>query len=500
MKILIAVLTVLITPYSAHSKPLDHLVLMVFDQMRPDYIDRFNLKNFKRLRDQGVNYPSAYVGHLAAETIVSHAVISTGVYPRELPWQDEAMFDLKGILGEPGALLKISSLPLEYLWKLMRTLPREKFLAANLKEKFPGTKVFGVGEKSHAAAELASPFADGVITFSKNEGICRPNGINVPKYITSNERFTVECKDPYGTEHSFSPLDGSHFVPGSDPYHQGGDIWVTDVALELMDRENWSGLMLTFGGIDKLGHVLGDVDGPLPRSYTPKYSFEEIVRLADTQLGRVIDALEKKNLLSRTLIVITADHGAQADTSYLGNDLKPHGGNSDIKGDKRTAQPFWIERLLKEADLSLVWQDTFIRAWLSAHAGAEEATRAWHAMSEISGIEEIYKLTQRVKGGFHYKKIFSQLSKFSKQEQDWGKAHNQELVDTMAAAGAPHLIGLLGNGYGFDLLGDHGGAQEKGQRIPMIFYNPGFRPRIEKRALKLAQVKVEVLRLIRGTK
>jgi hypothetical protein len=28
----------------------DHLVVMVFDQMRPDYIDRFDLKHFKRLR------------------------------------------------------------------------------------------------------------------------------------------------------------------------------------------------------------------------------------------------------------------------------------------------------------------------------------------------------------------------------------------------------------------------------------------------------------------
>ena len=27
-----------------------HLVFMVFDQMRPDYIERFNLKNFKRLQ------------------------------------------------------------------------------------------------------------------------------------------------------------------------------------------------------------------------------------------------------------------------------------------------------------------------------------------------------------------------------------------------------------------------------------------------------------------
>jgi predicted AlkP superfamily pyrophosphatase or phosphodiesterase len=40
----------------------DHVVVMVFDQMRPDYIDRFNLENFKRLRSSSRNYPEAYVG------------------------------------------------------------------------------------------------------------------------------------------------------------------------------------------------------------------------------------------------------------------------------------------------------------------------------------------------------------------------------------------------------------------------------------------------------
>src|SRR5688572_29031022 len=81
----------------------DRVVIMVFDQMRPDYIDRFNLEHFKRLRAAARHYPDAYIGHLASQTIVSHLVIPTGMAPRELPWQDDAFIDVAGVLGKPGA-------------------------------------------------------------------------------------------------------------------------------------------------------------------------------------------------------------------------------------------------------------------------------------------------------------------------------------------------------------------------------------------------------------
>ena len=71
----------------------DHLVVMVFDQMRPDYIDRFNLEHFKRLRTSSRHYPEAYVGHLASQTIVSHLVIPTGLPPKGLPWLEDVLFD-----------------------------------------------------------------------------------------------------------------------------------------------------------------------------------------------------------------------------------------------------------------------------------------------------------------------------------------------------------------------------------------------------------------------
>ena len=53
-------------------------------------------------------------------------------------------------------------------------------------------------------------------------------------------------------------------MPGVDPEHLGGDVWVTDVAFEVMDNEDWSGLLLTYGGIDKAGHMWGGLNDVPP--------------------------------------------------------------------------------------------------------------------------------------------------------------------------------------------------------------------------------------------
>ena len=96
-------------PLARRAAP-DHLVFMVFDQMRPDYVDRFGLENFKRLRASSRHYPDAYVGHLASQTVVAHVVMPTGLPPRALPWVDEAFVDEAGTLGKPGAAYKTGEL------------------------------------------------------------------------------------------------------------------------------------------------------------------------------------------------------------------------------------------------------------------------------------------------------------------------------------------------------------------------------------------------------
>ena len=124
------------TPPPSSATP-DRVVIMVFDQMRPDYIDRFNLEHFKRLRATARNYPDAYIGHLAAQTIVSHLVIPTGMAPRELPWQDDAFIDVAGVLGKPGGAYDADELSREQVWQFLERIPRERFLPARIHDALP---------------------------------------------------------------------------------------------------------------------------------------------------------------------------------------------------------------------------------------------------------------------------------------------------------------------------------------------------------------------------
>ena len=65
------------------------VVQIVLDQLRPEFIDAFHMKNVKRLMRGGAAYPNAYLGHMASETVVSHNVMTSGMLPKHMGWSDE---------------------------------------------------------------------------------------------------------------------------------------------------------------------------------------------------------------------------------------------------------------------------------------------------------------------------------------------------------------------------------------------------------------------------
>ena len=61
------------------------------------------------------------------------------------------------------------------------------------------------------------------------------------------------------------------------------------------------------------------------------------------------------------------------------------------------------------------------------------------------------------------------------REFAWHQKHSQEIVDTQAAPYGPDVIGLLADDTSYGVKGDHGGAQESVQRIPIVFYGAGVK-------------------------
>jgi hypothetical protein len=472
---------------------IDRVMILVFDQMRPDYIDRFDLPNFKRVRAASRYYPEAYVGHMGSQTVVSHLVISTGRLPRELPWQDNVMVDRPGRLGKPGAVYDTGRLTREQYWRLLDPLPQNTYLPFRLREK-TGRGVFAIGEKDYSTTLLGTPAAAAIVTLTKNGTSCAPSGMNVPAYIVENPRYTVDCSDSYGTGlPTIYALDGAHYVPGPDPGHAGGDVWAADVALEVLAREEWSGLFLTFGGIDKIGHMLGEQDDRGLQSVSTPYRLRDITRIADAQLGRLLDALEQRQLLRRTLLVITSDHGAQRNQYYMGNNKY----QSCCGFENNTSPiepPYWIEHLKQLGALTTTYQDTSIKVWLRG-AGQDEASVV-SGLADIPGISEVYALRPDG-GGWAYKPVVSRLEQHGARFQRWARAHSQDLVNTMAAIDSPHLVALLGDGYGFGRIGDHGGAQERVQRIPLMILVPGERGSVRPEAMRLTDISREIARIMK---
>ena len=149
-------------------------VLIVVDQMRPDYLTRF-APLFKgglhRLLDSGAVYLNAYHEHAATETAVGHSAISTGCYPAHNGIVGNEIYDrateravyscedsAATILGHEGLSGRSPK------WLMAETL------GDRLKEYSTQSKVFSVALKDRAAILMGGHRADGAYWFDTKSG------------------------------------------------------------------------------------------------------------------------------------------------------------------------------------------------------------------------------------------------------------------------------------------------------------------------------------------
>jgi len=286
---------------SARAKKPTRVLIVLFDQMRPEYADRFGMQNFKSLRDRGTNFQDAILGYMGSETVISHNVIVSGQLPKNMGWVDEAYRDREMVLGsDPNAMWETGAMGLTEFGKIIEHEGYPK-LADYLHSTFPGTKFISVGQKAYAIDSATAPSGDIGVRMSGRGAATTcpllggrwrsPSGKNVPAYLTEPTcgRFYInsETSNDYGTLDDFPswiyPEDGDRFFPGYNPEHLGGDTWVADAAMMMMEREPWSGMFVSLGGIDKAGHMWGadqDVQTP-PGSEDYQTHVEAAAKIAE---------------------------------------------------------------------------------------------------------------------------------------------------------------------------------------------------------------------------
>jgi hypothetical protein len=476
----------LVLSQACWADPPKRAMVLVFDQMRAEYIDRFDLQNFKRAQTMGLNFDNGYVGHLESNTIISHPVITTGKLPKNLPWSSQVMKDETGRLGPEGLFYTPFKLTKDEWLSLLMETSGPSSLVSRVKEVNSGP-AFAVCQKKYAAYTYGGPYCDTIICLGNvmKKGPLKDHhaidGENIPHYISQpvGNRFYLEGVNKWGSEVERYGLKGSGYVTGADPYRPGGDVWVGDVVEKVMDNEpDWSVILASFGAIDKVSHVLAEHDGPTKSAWAVEHgiNLENTLHKADRELGRILDRLDSRGLLDETVIFITADHGGQNSSKFLGR-FRPGKHQADSYYGKAANFDFTddpppvLAPLLKTGKLQAAAMDTLFLLW-AEDLTDDELKIFEKEIPQIPGVSEAYRLVLKNRQ-YSYERFY-RSPQLKKRELQWANQHHEKLANSLAADSGPEFVATLFDNTGYAMIGAHGGAQELVQRIPMIVISPNL--------------------------
>ena len=370
--ILLAALAILATGFVAegNSQALKspRLILQItVDQLRGDFLaryrDRLGKGGFRYLLDSGTVYSNAHHRHANTETIVGHATLATGADPAVHGMVGNVWFDRTSgeltyniedarypVLGKGSGVDKKTEI--DPTQKTARSDGRSpsRILVSTFSDElmlhYGGKpKVFGVSVKDRGAVSMAGHTGK-AFWFSKKSGefiTSRFYYERYPRWVAdwnagnpadkfagaswkllhdqSTYLFGKADDRPYETKlpgygrtfpHPFGDRKGKYFTTllTISPV---GDELTLEFAKSLITNENLGGdatpdyLSVSFSSTDYVGHVFG------PSSLE---SEDNILRL-DRTLADLFRFVDAQVGLDKTLIVLSADHGAPEAPGYL---------------------------------------------------------------------------------------------------------------------------------------------------------------------------------------
>jgi hypothetical protein len=497
---------------AAPTRP-SRVLIIVLDQMRPDYVERFDMENVAAVMAGGVNFHRAILGHMAAETVISHNVMTSGMFPKHMGWSNEVLRDADDVFGAAeGEYVVTSSMGCGQFAQLVEHEGYPK-LGDYLDQIDPSgdARFVAIGQKTTASCNAGQP-ADGndivvragsAATLDCDEdGTSErwrpPAGVNVPSYIaTPCGRYYVNVTPTYGTATTapawMYPLDGDRFAIGTSTDHVGGDIWTADAAIDVMRNEpDWDGMLVSLPSIDKMGHMWGTgADDPGPSGIGDDvYDFAhlpKVAEIADEQVGRLMQELEARGILDETLVVLTADHAGQTAHRFHGVNAFDRGNfnwyyGQDADETYLDPSPDLAPLVPGNPNVDFTYQDAQIAVFLDDTSVGAMRAAALDVLELPDVIAAYYRDDDRyVRHG--------PLGAMSRREFSWWQRYGQRLVDTMAADYGPDVVGLMRDDTSYGVIGDHGGHQRLIQEIPMVFSWPGLeagaKPGVEIRSVDI---------------
>jgi predicted AlkP superfamily pyrophosphatase or phosphodiesterase len=323
------------------------VVLLVVDQMRADYVDKFLPQwtgGLKRLVEEGAWFRDAAYPYAATETCVGHSTISTGAFPATHgmvanAWWDRKEQKMVTCTADPDPNVKnigyagATGKGADTAWRM--AVPS---FAEELKFQTSGaTRIVTFSLKARAALTMAGHKADAATWFDGGAWVTStPYGtlpflgdpakshlaksdfgktwsLSLPENAYWYGEKAFGAVPPAGWELTFPhPLRGKSSVsePDSAFYEQWasspyGNTALTDLAEKAVDElklGNSNGidfLAIGYSPVDYVGHEFG------PRSR----EIQDILVRLDKDLGNLFAHLDQKVGRGNYVVALSADHG-----------------------------------------------------------------------------------------------------------------------------------------------------------------------------------------------
>jgi predicted AlkP superfamily pyrophosphatase or phosphodiesterase len=321
------------------------IVLLVVDQMRADYVDKFQHQwtgGLHRLVTAGAWFRQAEYPYFGTVTCAGHATISTGSYPsthgmiQNRWWDRDRQAELACADDESASPVSYGK-PAEGIGESARNL-RTATLADELRAQLsPAARVVSFSFKARSAVTLGGQRPD-VVAWFKDEGMWvsstafgKAPVTTLADFVTrhpveadfgktwdrtmSKSAYLYEgAPAPVRSEPGFTPafphaLKGDAPMPTRRFYDQWqsspyADEYLAMMALDVAERlrvgQGSSNLLaISFSALDRVGHVFG------PNSHEVQ---DVLIRL-DRTLAGVFDRLDGLVGAGRYTVALTADHG-----------------------------------------------------------------------------------------------------------------------------------------------------------------------------------------------
>ncbi|MCY3970595.1 MAG: alkaline phosphatase family protein [Acidobacteria bacterium] len=309
------------------------VLLIVVDQMRGDYLERFRpLLNhgLARLLQEGIVFTDAHHFHAATETAPGHATLATGVFPKRHgiianSWFDRERGEDVYCCGDPDHGVSPRNMLVPTLGDL-------------LKAAYPETRVYAASAKDRAAILMGGHHADGAWWYGRSRGTWVTSTYygdqeNQPAWVEAfndEDRLAAHFANAWTplvplahtSAYDIEPLDRGPVID-TFPHAVGGftvergafygdvyrspfvDGYLEDFAEALIEAENLGAdeipdlLAISFSALDTVGHGYGP---------NAPETLDVILRL-DRTIGELLDFVDERIGMENVVVALSSDHG-----------------------------------------------------------------------------------------------------------------------------------------------------------------------------------------------